>query len=106
MSYRFMRTILFFDLPTITSTDRRNYRKFIKLIKSNGYYMIQESVYVKMSIDIQRAKSTALVLKSQLPPDGSVFILHVTEKQFASMEILLGESNSEFLSNDERLIKL
>ena len=50
--------------------------------------------------------AAALVLKSQLPPEGSVFILHVTEKQFASMEILLGESNSEFLSNDERLIKL
>ena len=44
MSYRYMRTLLFFDLPTYTQTDRRNYRKFIKLLKTNGCYMLQESV--------------------------------------------------------------
>ena len=52
-----MRMILFFDLPTLTSKNRRDYRKFIKHIKKIGFYMIQESVYVKMSIDSQMVNS-------------------------------------------------
>lgn len=68
--------------------------------------MIQESVYVKMSIDIQRAESSVSYIKSQLPPKGSVLALHITEKQFASMEVLLGVIKSEFISSDERIIRL
>lgn len=101
-----MRTLLFFDLPSITKTDKRNYRKFIKLLKTNGYYMIQESVYVKLSIDIQRAQSTVSIIKNNLPPSGSVFVLHITEKQFASMETLMGDCTTEFLTTDERFVRI
>lgn len=104
MNYRFMRTILFFDLPSITSSDKKNYRNFIKLIKSNGFYMIQESVYVKMSIDMQKINSTLAIIKSSLPPKGNIIVLNITEKQFASMDILLGDIDSDFISNDERFI--
>lgn len=48
MSYRFMRVIVFFDLPTQTSEDLQNYRKFRKVLLVNGFYMLQESVYCRM----------------------------------------------------------
>lgn len=67
MSFRFMRSILFFDLPTLTSTNRKNYRKFIKLLKRNGFYMLQESVYCKMSIDKQSSEATLIRLKKEKP---------------------------------------
>lgn len=39
MSYRFMRILVMFDLPTETSEERRDYRKFRKnLIKKWVYY--------------------------------------------------------------------
>ena len=47
MSYRFMRMLVMFDLPTETGEDRRNYRKFRKGLLENGFYMLQESVYCR-----------------------------------------------------------
>ena len=38
MSYRFMRMIIFFDLPTETPTDRKNYSRFRKTLIKNGFY--------------------------------------------------------------------
>ncbi len=101
-----MRTILFFDLPSITSTEQRNYRKFVKNIKKLGFYMIQESVYVKLSIDFQSVNATIDKIKSFVPPKGSIMTLNVTEKQFASLEILLGDNPTDVLNTDERTILL
>ncbi len=106
MSYRFMRTLLFFDLPTITTDDRRNYRKFVKLLKTSGFYMIQESVYCRMSIDQQMADVIANRLKDKLPPEGNIMLLNVTEKQFSTMQILLGTSKTDVLITDERIVNL
>ena len=33
MSYRFMRVLVMFDLPTETSENRRNYTKFRKYLR-------------------------------------------------------------------------
>ena len=45
-------------------------------------------------------------LKRQKPPKGLVQVLAVTEKQFANMEYLVGESHSDVINSDERLIVL
>ena len=42
--FRFMRMIVFFDLPTLTNEDKRNYRKFRKVLIKNGFIMLQEFV--------------------------------------------------------------
>ena len=91
MSYRFMRTIVFFDLPTITEENRRDYRKFRKVLIKNGFLMMQESVYCRMLIN---------------PTDGIVQVLTVTEKQFSHMEYICGKAHSDIISTDERLIEL
>lgn len=51
MEYRFMRLILFFDLPVEKAAERRAYAKFVRGIEKLGFYMLQESVYVKMCLD-------------------------------------------------------
>ena len=48
LSYRFMRTLLFFDLPTYTAEDRKNYRKFVKMIKTNGFYITNTNSYLSL----------------------------------------------------------
>lgn len=101
-----MRTILFFDLPTLTKQDNKNYRKFMKLLKINGFYMIQESVYVKMSIDMQTENSTLNRIRNEVPNNGNIMALTVTEKQFAGMEILLGHSKTDVITTDDRIITL
>ncbi len=101
-----MRTILFFDLPTLTKKNLKDYRNFVKGLKLNGFYMLQESVYVKMSIDQQSLDSMLARIKSILPPAGSVIVFNITEKQFASMEIMLGDFETEVLNTTDRVVIL
>lgn len=101
-----MRAVLFFDLPTLTSTDQRNYRVFRKNLIKIGFFMLQESVYVKMSIDMQSLDSSISKIKKFLPPKGSVIILRLTEKQFSSKLVLLGNDVTDVVSSDERVVIL
>lgn len=101
-----MRMILFFDLPNVTKKENREYRRFIKLITKNGFAMLQESVYTKLALNPSVVSSTMGELKKNMPPDGSVSILTITEKQYSSMDVLLGDLDTDVIMTDERFIKL
>ena len=85
-----MRLIVMFDLPTLTATDRRNYRKFRKKLLFDGFLMVQESVYSCILIDRQSANFLNAKIAEYTPKKGSVISLIVTEKQFAGMTFLAG----------------
>lgn len=106
MSYRFMRVLVFFDLPTETLENKRDYRRFHKILIKNGFVMMQESVYCRMLITPSAGKSVMETIKKNRPPRGIVQMMTVTEKQFAGMEYVTGEYHSEVIENDERLIIL
>lgn len=106
MNYRFMRTILFFDLPTLTLKHKRSYRKFLKAIKAEGFIILQESVYAKLSISYAQSQLVKKRISDSLPDEGLVFALNITEKQFNDLEILVGENNTSILNDDERLVEL
>ncbi len=106
MSYRFMRMIVFFDLPTITEADRREYRRFRKMLIENGFIMMQESVYCRMVLNQNVQKSVENVIRSEKPNNGVVQLLTVTEKQFAGMSYIVGKNESDVIDSDERLVIL
>lgn len=62
MSYRFMRLLVFFDLPTITAQDKREYRAFRKLLIKNGFFMMQESVYCRMILNKGQEEAIVSIL--------------------------------------------
>lgn len=101
-----MRAILFFDLPVEKVSQQRAYRHFVKDIKKLGFYMLQKSVYVKMGIDIQAIDSVIEKIKRIIPEEGDISILTITEKQFASIELLLGEGKTDVINSDERVVEL
>lgn len=101
-----MRLIVFFDLPVDTSKDRKNYRKFRKFLLTNGYIMMQESVYSKLCLNASVVESALKALKKNKPPKGMVQALEITERQYAGMNFIVGEHTSEFLDSDERLVIL
>ena len=39
MSYRFMRVLVFFDLPVVTGENKREYRRFRKYLLKNGFLL-------------------------------------------------------------------
>ena len=106
MSYRFMRVIVFFDLPTATAEDRRRYRLFRKGLIEHGFMMMQESVYCRMVPNAGVQQSVVATVRRIKPPAGIVQILTVTEKQFAKMECIVGEINNDIINSDARLIIL
>lgn len=106
MSYRFMRTLVFFDLPTDSAEDKRNYRHFRKVLIKNGFLMLQESVYTRMLITPSAEQAVLNVIRKNKPPAGTVQVLTVTEKQFSKMEYLVGEYSSDVIDSDERLVIL
>lgn len=101
-----MRIILLFDLPSVSKTDHREYTKFVKFIKSIGFVMNQESVYTKLALNETVVESSVKEIKAHLPKDGLVSVLTITENQYASIKYLLGESKTDVIMNDEKVIKL
>lgn len=106
MSYRFMRMIVFFDLPTLTDTDRREYRRFRKLLIKNGFIMLQESVYAKLALNSTVQGSVLDTIMKGKPANGLVQCLTVTEKQFSGIINICGEIESDVVNSDERLVIL
>lgn len=106
MSYRFMRMLVFFDLPTETLEEKRNYRLFRKELINSGFIMLQESVYCKLMTTPSVENSVKNMLQKKKPPSGLVQALVVTEKQFAKMVFIVGEIQSEYVDSDDRLVIL
>ena len=106
MSYRFMRVLVMFDLPTESSIQRRNYRKFRKSLIKNGFIMMQESVYVKLAMNQGSADLIVKSIRKLCPKEGIVQVLQITEKQYSKMEFLVGESQTEYVDLDERFIEI
>ena len=106
MSYRFMRVLVFFDLPTLTSENRREYVRFRKYLLKTGFMMLQESVYCKLALNGTAVRTINEGIHKNKPPEGLVQLLAVTEKQYAKMELIIGEIKSDILDTDERLVIL
>lgn len=101
-----MRMILFFDLPMTTSTDARNYRKFVKFIKTEGFLMLQKSVYIKLAINQANVETTKNNIKSKIPKEGHIALLVITEKQFSSIHYLLGNFETDIINNEDRIVEI
>ena len=99
-----MRIIVFFDLPTLTDKDKREYRKFRKLLICNGFVMMQESVYTRMVLNQTVQKSVLDMLTKNKPAEGMVQALVITEKQFANTVNISGKFVSDVIDSDSRLV--
>lgn len=101
-----MRLLIFFDLPTDTAKDRKRYREFRKLLINEGFIMMQESVYSKLTLNNSIANSTKDKIYKNKPPKGIIQMLTITEKQFSSIEYVIGEKTTNILDNTERIVVL
>lgn len=101
-----MRILVMFDLPVTTAAYRKNYAKFRKYLIKSGFLMMQESVYCKLAQNSTAANSIVDSIRKNKPEEGLVQVLKVTEKQFSKMEYIVGESKTNVLTSDERLVIL
>lgn len=107
MIFEFMRVILFFDLPMVTKKEIKIYNHFRKYLIQNGYMMMQFSVYCKLFGNREAAVKHINTLRFNVPENGRIRAMMVTEKQYSRMYILSGGiSNQEEKVTGEPFIKL
>ncbi len=106
MNNRFMRLLIFFDLPVETSRERKEYAKFHKFLIKNGFIMMQKSVYSKLVINNVTSTAVKQKISANVPPDGVVEMLEVTENQFSRIEYLVGNKQTLVEESMDRLIEV
>jgi len=101
-----MRLMIMFDLPMLSSTDRRNYRRFRKSLIQEGFLMMQFSVYVRVCPSSQNARAIEQRIAAITPKKGLVQSVMLTEKQYQAMHFISGEPNKDILNSAERTIMI
>lgn len=88
---KFMRILVFFDLPVQTKPQRKEAAQLRRFLINDGYHMVQYSVYARVCNGTDAVEKHRARLKRNLPHNGSMRMLVITEKQYEAIEILLGE---------------
>jgi len=101
-----MRLLLFFDLPMQTDKNVRDYNHFRKFLVKNGFIMMQKSVYTKLVVNNVASQAIRQRVKSNLPPEGIVELLEITENQFSRIEYLVGQGQTQVIDSTDRLIEI
>lgn len=101
-----MRILVFFDLPVITAKERKATTKFRNFLLKDGYHMVQWSVYSRICNGTDAVAMHKSRLNQNLPEKGSVRMLTLTEKQYESIEVLLGTKTFDDESESTELINI
>lgn len=89
--YRSMWLFAMFDLPVDTREARRTYARFRKDLLTQGFTMLQFSVYARHCATEDSANTIRQRVQAFLPDQGQVRLLGVTDRQFGKMEVFYGK---------------
>jgi CRISPR-associated protein Cas2 len=89
---RYMWLFVFFDLPVGSKAERRAATRFRNFLKDDGFLMLQWSVYARVCRGDEAVNKHDSRVTKNLPTKGSVRTLTVTERQYARMKLMIGES--------------
>lgn len=101
-----MWLFVFFDLPVGSKAERRHATRFRQFLKDDGFMMLQLSVYSRVIRGEEAVDKHLTRITKSLPPKGSVRTLSVTERQYARMKLLIGESTKNEKAAPQQLVLL
>ena len=101
--YRILWVFVFYDLPTETKKDRREFSLFRKRLQKDGFAMLQYSIYIRHCNSRENADVHIKRVKHNLPPKGEVIIFTLTDKQFGMMEFYRAAAVSQKPSTPQQL---
>lgn len=104
---RWMRLMVFYDLPVSTPNYRKAYQRFHKFLLKDGYDMLQYSVYCRLCNGHDATAKHIRRIEANTPSKGNVRIMKVTEKQYSQMRFLVGDhSHQEKINKDHKQLLL
>lgn len=89
--YQWMWLFAMFDLPMTDKDLRKDYARFRKYLMSQGFSMLQFSVYARHCPTEESGQGIRRRVGESVPPHGQVRLLLVTDKQFGKMEVYFGK---------------
>jgi CRISPR-associated protein Cas2 len=92
--YKAMWLFAMFDLPVLTKEQRKRSTRFRKHLLAHGFCMLQFSVYARHCPTEDAASHYRDRIASDLPPEGQVRLLSVTDRQFGKMRVFIGNSSA------------
>lgn len=101
--YRIMWLFVFFDLPTETKKDRKNYSIFRKSLQKDGFNMMQYSIYVRHCNSRENANVHLNRVKGFLAPKGEIILFFLTDKQYGMMEFFRSRNPANRLETPQQL---
>ena len=90
-----MRIIVMFDLPVVTEKERKIATKFRNFLLDDGYIMMQFSIYSRICKNNDDLNKHINRIRANVPTNGNVRLLQVTENQYSNMIMFCGEKKLE-----------
>lgn len=101
--YRVMWILVFFDLPTETKKEKKAYIDFRKKLMTDGFTMFQFSIYLRHCFSRENADVHIKRVKKNLPSQGEIGILCITDKQFGDIELFQGKKETPLNAPGQQL---
>jgi CRISPR-associated protein Cas2 len=83
--YRLMWMLVMFDLPVLTSEERKSATAFRNSLLDIGFTMSQFSVYLRFCSSTTQVETYARRVEAALPAGGKVNILQFTDRQYENI---------------------
>ncbi len=93
-----MWVLIFFDLPTETKKQRKDYADFRKRLISDGFSMFQFSIYIRSCASMENATVHINRISKVLPEDGKICMMTITDRQFADIKIFEGVTRTKAMT--------
>lgn len=98
-----MWIFMFYDLPMSTPEERKEYRKFRKIILKDGFKMIQNSVYIRYCYSNEHVSTHLNRIKKVLPIEGNTILLTISDQRFEEMNNFIGKKRNKPLTTPEQI---
>lgn len=83
--------MLMYDMPVITTADKKAYRKLTNYLQKSGFYALQDSIYIKPLSEKQKAKRYLSEIKQLAAIGSHIRALMLTHQSFIAMEAVIGQ---------------
>jgi CRISPR-associated protein Cas2 len=90
-----MWMIVLFDLPVVSPEERKEATQFRKALLDRGFHMSQYSVYYRLLPGKEALDSYIKDVERQLPPQGKVDIITITDKQYEGIVSFSGKAKEK-----------
>lgn len=82
--YRMGWLFVCFDLPVVDKEDLRQANIFRKDLLKLGYFMLQNSIYVRSCVTYDKTEQHIKLVKRLAPSTGQINIFYLTDKQWSN----------------------